>query len=252
MKTNLKNNYGFTLVELAIVMIIIGLLIGGVLKGQQLIQNAKVSSTIAQVKGYMAAYNSFLDAYAGTPGDMANADRRLSGCDSGNSNFCIAGGGDSLVGQPATSGGGQEGLNQAGVNTLPQAETSMFWKHLALADLITGVDPTSDPTDPAWGQSHPASPFGGGFHIFYSAHAGDYGTGHNLRMQNPVNANAGSGGEGGMAVSPILARSIDLKMDDGLPDTGSVTADYAGSNCDPGGEYTSTPSRNCFMYFELD
>ncbi len=46
-----NNQSGFTLVELAIVMIIIGLLIGGILKGQELVSNARVTSTVAQIKG---------------------------------------------------------------------------------------------------------------------------------------------------------------------------------------------------------
>jgi len=54
-KINDKRADGFTLVELAIVMIIIGLLIGGVLKGQELIANAQVTSTVAQIKGIIAA-----------------------------------------------------------------------------------------------------------------------------------------------------------------------------------------------------
>jgi prepilin-type N-terminal cleavage/methylation domain-containing protein len=52
---------GFTLVELAIVMIIIGLLIAGVLKGQELIANARVTSTVAQVKAIDAAISTFKD-----------------------------------------------------------------------------------------------------------------------------------------------------------------------------------------------
>ena len=51
----MSNQKGFTLVELAIVMTIIGLLIGGVLKGQELMENARVTSTVAQVKGYEGA-----------------------------------------------------------------------------------------------------------------------------------------------------------------------------------------------------
>ena len=61
---------GFTLVELAIVMIIIGLLIAGVLKGQELIGNARVTSTVAQIKAIDAATSTFKDTYAALPGDM--------------------------------------------------------------------------------------------------------------------------------------------------------------------------------------
>ena len=70
---------GFTLVELAIVMVIIGLLIGGILKGQELISNAKISSTIAQLKGLDAAMNTFQDKYNAIAGDMNNVETRLAG-----------------------------------------------------------------------------------------------------------------------------------------------------------------------------
>lgn len=60
---------GFTLVELAIVMTIIGLLIGGVIKGQQLMENAKVSAFIKQTSGYEAALQGFRDIYNYPPGD---------------------------------------------------------------------------------------------------------------------------------------------------------------------------------------
>ncbi len=241
---------GFTLVELAIVMIIIGLLLGGVLKGQELIENSRTTATIAQIKGYMAAYNSFIDTYGGTAGDMSNATTRLQGCTGANN--CVNGQGNSIVGDFGPAGGGFEALNQAGVTTLPRVETSMFWKHLALADLITGIDPTSNPTNPAWGESHPSSALRGGYHIFYSASSGDYGSGHVLRLQSPVNASASSGGAGAFPLSPIRARAIDLKMDDGMPDQGSVTADFAGTNCDNGGVYQNLSSKNCIMYFAFD
>ena len=70
---NMRGQAGFTLVELAIVMIIIGLLIAGVLKGQQLITNAQIAATVAQVKAFDAATTSFKDMYAAMPGDMSTA-----------------------------------------------------------------------------------------------------------------------------------------------------------------------------------
>src|SRR5262245_240096 len=87
---------GFTLVELAIVMIIIGLLIGGVLKGQQLITNAQVTSTVAQIKAIDAATTSFRDQYAATPGDMVTPTARIPNCATGA--CAVVGNGDGRVG----------------------------------------------------------------------------------------------------------------------------------------------------------
>ncbi|HMD55271.1 MAG TPA: prepilin-type N-terminal cleavage/methylation domain-containing protein, partial [Phycisphaerae bacterium] len=70
---NMRAQAGFTLVELAIVMIIIGLLIAGVLKGQALIANAQVTSTVAQVKAIEAATTTFKDTYNALPGDLGPA-----------------------------------------------------------------------------------------------------------------------------------------------------------------------------------
>jgi len=68
-----KHQQGFTLIEIAIVLVIIGLLLGGVLKGQELIQNARVRNIISQQDGTKAAYFGFLDRYRGVPGDLLPA-----------------------------------------------------------------------------------------------------------------------------------------------------------------------------------
>jgi len=69
----LDNQKGFTLIEIAIVLVIIGLLIGGVLKGQSMIQNAKVKRLVSDIQGIQAAMNSFQDRYQMWPGDENSA-----------------------------------------------------------------------------------------------------------------------------------------------------------------------------------
>ncbi|MEO6023238.1 MAG: prepilin-type N-terminal cleavage/methylation domain-containing protein, partial [Burkholderiales bacterium] len=64
---------GFTLVEIAIVLVIIGLLLGGILKGQELVQNARVRNLADQQNAVAAAYYAFQDRYRALPGDYAAA-----------------------------------------------------------------------------------------------------------------------------------------------------------------------------------
>ena len=67
---------GFTLVEIAIVLVIIGLLLGGILKGQEMITQAKIKNVIADFSGISAAYHGYQDRYRAIPGDDPNADTR--------------------------------------------------------------------------------------------------------------------------------------------------------------------------------
>jgi len=71
-KIPLKNQKGFTLIEIAIVLVIIGLLIGGVLKGQSMIQNAKVKRLVKDAEGITAAVIAFQDRYGQLPGDESS------------------------------------------------------------------------------------------------------------------------------------------------------------------------------------
>lgn len=73
MKALKKNQSGFTLVEIAIVMVIIGLLVGGIIKGQAMIQNAKVKRTVKQADELRAAVMSFYDKFGVYPGDEDKA-----------------------------------------------------------------------------------------------------------------------------------------------------------------------------------
>ena len=71
---------GFTLVELSIVLVIIGLIIGGILKGQELIGNAQIKNVASQAQSYQAATAAFRDKYGALPGDLVSANMIIPNC----------------------------------------------------------------------------------------------------------------------------------------------------------------------------
>lgn len=211
-----KNEKGFTLVELAIVMIIIGLLIVGILKGQEMIANAQVSSTITQVKALDAATSTFRDSYNAVPGDMLNATNRLAGCDAAP---CAAGSGngriDVAVGAALADGG----------------EAANFFLHMLYADLISGIDGVDD----SYGGQYPAAPVGGGFTVGHTT-TGNGGIatlrpGHYLTLNETTAAIGGTEG----VLNTTQAARVDRKMDDGVGDSGSVQS--LGTGCHAAGVY---------------
>src|SRR5207302_11160387 len=86
-----KRRQGFTLVEIAIVLVIVGLLLGGILKGQEMIIQAKIKNSISDFSGVSAAYFGYLDRYRATPGDDSGAGGRWSGATSGNGDRALGG-----------------------------------------------------------------------------------------------------------------------------------------------------------------
>jgi prepilin-type N-terminal cleavage/methylation domain-containing protein len=249
----LNTQEGFTLVELAIVMTIIGLLIGGILKGQELMTNARVTAEVAQVKGISAAMTTFKDMFNATPGDMTNAGTRLVGCPGAlglNCNPFVGnpGAGDGIVGLPTWSAAwGAPGYGVAttgGAAGNVDDERYLFWSHLLLANLIGGV--TSDglgaATNYGFDVTQPSVKLGGGFQV-----------GYNNGVLQPGNAGmaAGTGLSGtivvqvtgaeltgalsiapnGNALAPLRAAQVDRKMDDGRPGTGFVMAYGLNTSC---------------------
>ncbi len=168
-KHSLPCDGGFTLVELSIVLTIIGLLIAGVLRGQEMIQNARVVATVSQVKSYEAAVAAFHDQFKAMPGDIVNASERVPGCNA-NCNPFMPGGGNGIVGASGWLDGWPSQITSP--MPLPPAsesdETLLFWLHLTKADLISGItDDALRGEDIKLGDTLPASRFDGGFVVGY-------------------------------------------------------------------------------------
>ena len=209
-----KNAGGFTLVELAIVLMIIGLLIGGILRGQELMNNTRMQNIIKQITSYSGAVNTFMDTYSAKPGDLTTATSRIPGCETGNTNGCQNGDGNGIIGEPVVVWtGGQQAVT---------TENTQFWKQLALTHIISGVNPSA--TVPEWGQTHPAAAVPGGFSVVTSLGSGAasvYTGALILRLHGSLtNPN--------IETIPLLSSKqsayIDRKMDDGVPQTGDAQA----------------------------
>ena len=245
-----KSEGGFTLVELAIVLMIIGLLIGGILRGQELMENARVTSTIQQTKAYDGATTTFRDAYSALPGDLVNPGVRLANCTGIGTACTTAGNGDSILGTSLTG----KAANYASDNL---SENRRYWLHMAVARLISGVDASGD-TTAAWGVMFPAAKIGGGFHVVYANIAAvapaPAVSGHFLVLRNGAGGTATTAvqeGGGTSALSPLRAAQIDRKLDDGLPQTGDVVGIGSGTGC-TGTTYTeSSETRDCNLLIRV-
>jgi prepilin-type N-terminal cleavage/methylation domain-containing protein len=119
-----ENQQGFTLVEIAIVLVIIGLLLGGILKGQEMITQAKIKNVIADMSGVSAAMYGYQDRYKSLPGDDNKANGRWGTTASGNGDGVITG----VYTVPAS-----------GTATTAAMEAGFFWHHLRLAGFISGT-----------------------------------------------------------------------------------------------------------------
>ncbi|MEJ0009939.1 MAG: type II secretion system protein [Alphaproteobacteria bacterium] len=123
---------GFTLIELAIVLVIIGLLAGGVLVGTDLIKSARVNAQIAQLDSFRAAFSTFRDKYGGLPGDLTPTRATPFGF-AARAGTPGSGDGNGLVQSGNHAGNGVYTL------LLVAGETALVWTDLGQAGLIPGT-----------------------------------------------------------------------------------------------------------------
>jgi len=185
-KGSQKKQGGFTLIEIAIVLVIIGLLLGGVLKGQELINTARVRALNNSVDGITAAWFSFQDRYRGFPGDYSQATVNLPGT-------TVDGDGNGLV---DTDG-----------------ERAEVWVQLQAAGYITGSYDGTAVAEDEYNcklSTCPDNGFGSGMNLSYvtqskGAPAADA---HELIT--------------GSGIPVEVIAELDRKVDDGLPLSGAM------------------------------
>ena len=248
---------GFSLVELSIVLVILGLLIGGVLTGQNLIKAAELRSVTEEYKNYQTAVNIFRDKYLAMPGDMINAGKFWG--------YANTGGAGGICAAPATNtgtspltcdGNGSGSLDQ-------QYEMFRFWQHLANAGLIegqyTGVTGGGGAAHHVPGTNSPRSKLSpGSWAIGYiGVHAGNATTfAHNYGHMGYYGAPTTTSAPTTALLAPEDVWNIDMKMDDGMPGAGNLivypwtTCSLAASQTDYAAAYKLTSTtKDCILYF---
>jgi prepilin-type N-terminal cleavage/methylation domain-containing protein len=201
----------FSLVELSIVLVILGLLVGGVLSGQSLIRAAEIRSVMTDYSRFATASQTFRDKYFAMPGDMPNATKFWSA---------------------TTSDGNGNGIMDPSAAPSAAGEMFMAWQHLARAGLIegsyTGIAGTVSLSDPNLGINVPASKISNAGWNYGSVDNSTAGSPYvfNYNMRNWLLL--GSEDDNIWLDGPILkdeeAWNIDIKMDDGKPAMGRVMA----------------------------
>jgi prepilin-type N-terminal cleavage/methylation domain-containing protein len=194
-----RNQSGFTLIEIAIVLVIIGLLLGGVLKGQELINSAKVKNLGTDFRNIPVYIYGYQDKFRALPGDDANPVLHLG-----------------INATSATVGTPGNGVIEGNWNDTPstsKSEAVLFWQHVRLANLATGA---TDLTDPSY---MPTNNAGGNIGI-------QSGTSDPTLtpIKNAVGAISGSYVICSSGILGKFVKQLDLQMDDGNTAGGSMMA----------------------------
>ncbi len=177
----IRSPSGFTLIETAVALVVIGLMLGAVLKGQELVAGARVGKVAGQLDGVRVAYFAFVDRYRALPGDYGAAKKNIPNCG-------------------ACENGDNNGRIQTNGPTI--LEYVSVWTHLSKAGFIAG-NYSYAAGDPISAANTPTNLYGSPIQLIYdNSYSGETGTPrHNLKTGSHLPSN--------------LLAELDRKLDDG-------------------------------------
>jgi type II secretory pathway pseudopilin PulG len=186
-------NTGFTLAETALVLVVAGLVLGGVLKGQELVVQSTIKNVIADMTGVSAAMYAYKDRYRALPGD-----------DNGSGRWGLT--------PPSTAGNGV--IEGTYASSAPTDESRLFWEHLRRAGFVVG-DGNENPFNAVFGKTGVQTGDGSG-----ASPAGVLGTAADTELFTGLMLCTAK-------LPDKMAVSVDAQMDDGRGKTGNVRANVA-------------------------
>lgn len=193
---------GFTLIEIAIVLVIIGLLLGGVVKGQELVNGAKVRNLAADFRNIPILIYSYQDKFRAIPGDDGAVTSHLTG---------------STAATTPSNTNGNGILDGAWNSTTSTDESYLFWQHVRLANLTTGTTTTSSSD-----------------YLPKNASGGTIGLQSGSTANAPITGMRGTYVICSSSIPGRFAKQLDTQLDDGNTAAGMMlatpTANYAIGN----------------------
>jgi prepilin-type N-terminal cleavage/methylation domain-containing protein len=240
---NLKKNSGFTFIEIAIVVVIVGLLLAGITAGSEIMNSSRVSKVVTDANIYKSAVITFRDNYNAMPGDLSTATsywgKDTSKCNSADGNASATG---------TCNGMGDGTINL--VETNGEWESYRAWQHLSLAGFIkgsfdgTGTGGTNYTVE--LGRTIPQSTIkNAGFTIYWSNFTDLTNISSSTDGQNVIALGATVNTNNpafGAALDANDSLRIDTKFDDGLPNSGDIIGSNGDSvtGCTGSNVYNST------------